>query len=256
MSIQRVRSKQAKTDVLLADPELRSYIPATERFDRSTVQRMLDRYGMIYAKPVNGTFGSGVIRIERDLSDSLPYRFQSGETRRDFEASTICSASFSYDEKKKPIWPNKASSCSNTGKKIRLAHHGSEKPARKWEATGMIGRVAHPRKIVTNYHAGGTPLPVPKLLSGYLSGDRLRAYERRLRKLGVSVAEALEKKYPGLKEIGIDVAVDQAMKPWILEVNTLPDPFLFRKLPDRSVFRTIYAYAVAYGRFKTRKRRA
>jgi len=257
MSIQRVRSKQAKTDVLLADPELRSYIPATERFDRSTVQRMLDRYGMIYAKPVNGTFGSGVIRIERDLSDSLPYRFQSGETRRDFEGFDDMFGQLLLAKKKKAYLAQQGIELlKHRGRRFDLRIMVQKNPQRKWEATGMIGRVAHPRKIVTNYHAGGTPLPVPKLLSGYLSGDRLRAYERRLRKLGVSVAEALEKKYPGLKEIGIDVAVDQAMKPWILEVNTLPDPFLFRKLPDRSVFRTIYAYAVAYGRFKTRKRRA
>ena len=120
----------------------------------------------------------------------------------------------------------------------------------------MIGRVAHPRKIVTNYHAGGTPKSVRTLMTEHLSPGQWPPFEARLRKLGVSVAEALTRKFPRLKEIGIDVAVDEDHKLWILEVNTLPDPFLFKKLPDKKVFRKIYAYAVSYGRFKPRKRKA
>jgi len=128
-------------------------------------------------------------------------------------------------------------------------------PRSRWESTGIIGRVAHPRKIVTNYHAGGTPMPFSRLLSGYLNAGQRNDYENRLRKLGVSVAEALNQRYPRLKEIGLDVAIDESLRPWILEVNTFPDPYIFRKLPDRSVFRKIYSYANAYGRFKPRKRK-
>ncbi|WP_338130749.1 YheC/YheD family protein [Cohnella ginsengisoli] len=125
-------------------------------------------------------------------------------------------------------------------------------PAGQWETTGIIGRLAHPRKIVTNYHAGGTPLPMETLMKTHLekAGRTSRGYRRELSKLGVDVALVLGKRFPGLKEIGIDVAVDTALKPWILEVNTLPDPYIFLRLPDRGVYRRIRKYAIAYGRFR------
>ncbi|MDF0752826.1 YheC/YheD family protein, partial [Marinobacter sp. 71-i] len=80
-------------------------------------------------------------------------------------------------------------------------------PAGQWETTGIIGRLAHPRKIVTNYHAGGTPLPMETLMKSHLekAGRTSRAYRRELSKLGVDVASALGTRFPGLREIGIDV---------------------------------------------------
>ncbi|MFC5469438.1 YheC/YheD family protein [Cohnella suwonensis] len=257
MSIQRVRSKWAKTDVLLADADLRRHVPDTARFDRSTVAAFLQKHGMIYVKPVDGTFGSGVIRVEYAGAADSPYRFQSGETKYAFASFDDMYPKLISVKKNKPYLVQQG---------IHLLKHGGRRfdlrvmvqmnPQSKWETTGMIGRVAHPRKIVTNYHAGGTPMPLEKLFSSHLTKERRIAFGNKLRKLGIDVAVALEKKYPRLKEIGVDVAVDTKFNAWVLEVNTLPDPFLFKKLPNRAVFRRIYAYAVAYGRFRARKRGA
>ncbi|MFB9278373.1 YheC/YheD family protein [Cohnella cellulosilytica] len=256
MPIQRVRSKRAKTNALMADPELRDYIPATESFDRRTVERMLEQFGMIYVKPVNGTFGRGVIRIEKPETSSA-YRFQSGERRYEFPSfDGMYRRLLSVKKPRAYLSQQGIHLLKYQGRSFDLRVMVQINPQSVWETTGMIGRVAHPRKIVTNYHAGGTPAPVRTLMAEHLTSEQWPPFEDRLRKLGVSVAAALARRFPRLKEIGIDIAVDESLKPWILEVNTLPDPFLFRRLPDKSVFRKIYAYAVSYGRFKSRKRRA
>jgi hypothetical protein len=88
------------------------------------------------------------------------------------------------------------------------------------------------------------------LLRPYLNGEQRNQLYARLRRIGVKVASAMERRYPRVKELGIDIALDAGMRPWILEVNTMPDPFIFRKLPSRETFRRIYRYAVAYGRFR------
>jgi D-alanine-D-alanine ligase-like ATP-grasp enzyme len=54
--------------------------------------------------------------------------------------------------------------------------------------------------------------------------------------------------YPGMKEIGVDVALDRELRPWILEVNTRPDHCPFAVLQDQTMIRRIVHYGKQYGR--------
>lgn len=251
MAIQRVTGKWEKTNVLLRDATLQSLIPHTAKLSKDRLEEMLGRYGMVYVKPNRGTFGQGVIRIEKQEGH---YTFQSGITKRSFTSLDAL-----YSELKRAT----GSRLYLIQRGIHLLKHRNRRfdfrvmvqisPAGKWETTGIIGRLAHPKKIVTNYHSGGTPLPYERLMSTHQSSSEQASYTAKLRKIGVQVAQQLHSTYPRLKEIGVDVAVDTKLEPWILEVNTKPDPYLFRKLKDKSIFRKVYRYAAAYGRFKVKR---
>jgi glutathione synthase/RimK-type ligase-like ATP-grasp enzyme len=196
---------------------------------------------MVYVKPNIGSFGNGVIRVEWRQNADKPYQYQLGLQQRRFGTAEELSRSL----------------LDATGHRKYLIQQGIQLLTYRkhrfdirvmvqrtlhdtWETTGVIGRVADPRKIVTNVHNGGTLKPVETLMSAYLSADRLQQFIRELRSLGVKVGRALQRRYPGLKELGIDVAVDHNNRPWILEVNTAPDPYIFRKLKDKSVYRKVY----------------
>lgn len=253
MSIQRVRSKWTKTDVLLADPLIREHVPSTQSFQRSNVEQMLNQYEMIYVKPIFGTFGNGVIRIEKKSGISSPFVFQSGKRKYAFTSFSAMYHKLLLVKKKKAYLAQQGIHLLEySGRRFDLRVMVQKNPHSEWETTGLIGRVAHPRKIITNYHAGGTPMPVTRLLKKYLTEEQLAFYQVKLRQLGVDIAKVMERSFPRIKEIGVDIAIDHNLKPWVLEVNTLPDPFLFKRLPSRAVFRRIYAYAVFYGRFRKR----
>ncbi|MNO08528.1 hypothetical protein D3C81_2312260 [compost metagenome] len=64
------------------------------------------------------------------------------------------------------------------------------------------------------------------------------------------MAAQLARRFPNLKEIGLDIAIDEQHQIWILEVNTLPALFPFKSLENKDIYKKIYRYAVSYGRFK------
>ncbi|MNN54888.1 Endospore coat-associated protein YheD [compost metagenome] len=124
-------------------------------------------------------------------------------------------------------------------------------PKNTWETTGFIGRLAAPHKIITNHHGGGEIMTMESLLAPYLTPKEFIELYKEMKKLGVLTAAGLARKYPNLKEIGIDIAIDQAIKLWILEVNTLPALFPFKTLENKDIYKKIRRYAVAYGRYKS-----
>jgi hypothetical protein len=247
-----ITSKWGKTKVLMRSPQICPHIPDTRRMTRHSLLSMLKQYGMVYVKPNRGTFGAGVMRVEAVLRPgSVLFTYQSG-----LKVKRFSSYNAMYDSLRRL-----------TGKRLYLVQKGihllthrkrrfdirvmvQQNLKRQWETTGIVGRLAAPKKVVTNIHNGGTVTAVGKLLSGHTAEGRKRRLVKSMRSLGLVVAKRMHRAYPGVKEVGLDVALDRTLYPWILEVNTMPDPYIFTKLKDKSIFRRIARYARAYGRLK------
>lgn len=234
---------------------MHSYIPLTKRFSRETLHRMLHDYGMVYVKPVSGTYGNGVIRVERSGGQEGGYRFQHGTIERSaagFDA--LYEGLGPYVGRKGYIVQKGIHLLKHRGRRFDLRVMVQKNLSNRWETSGIIGRLAHPRKIITNYTGGGTIMPVQELLSTHLSPAETGTLQAKLRRLGVMIGKQLQTAYPRLKELGVDVAIDTKFRPWVLEVNTKPHPYIFNKLADKSMHRKVTRYAAAYGGIKRKKR--
>ncbi|CAM4462399.1 YheC/YheD family protein [Paenibacillus tarimensis] len=251
MTIRIVKSKLAKTKYLMSSQVLRQYIPVTLPLTKQALVNLLAHYHLVYVKPDLGKNGLGVMRVEQPSASSFRLRY--GTHNFEFNsADDLYHAIEKYAKHRRYLIQQGIHLLTYQRRPFDIRVMVQQSPAGKWETTGIIGRVAHPDRIVTNCRSGGTAIAYNTLMSNYLTGHERSRLEHHLGKLGLEVAQHLRHRYPGIKEVGLDVALDSSFHPWLLEVNTLPNPFLFKKLKDKSVYQKISRYAAAYGRFSKR----
>lgn len=245
------RSRKGLGDKLVMNRALRTnkwlarFIPETRRMNRDVLKAMLRKYRMVYIKPCRGNKGRGVIRAELERNGC---RIREGTRSKRYA---------SVDQAYRAIKKGAGGKPHLVQRGIRvLRHKGRPFDVRimvqrsrkgKWVATGHVGRVAHPRKVVTNGSQGGSIYPLEVLLKAHMDKKKRTALIAKIRKISLQCAKQYEAAWGG-KEIGADIAIDGRRRPWILEVNTIPDPCPFTKLDDQTMIRRIVRYGRAYGR--------
>jgi glutathione synthase/RimK-type ligase-like ATP-grasp enzyme len=241
-----ITSKWEKTKMLVGSPALAPHVPETKRMNGRTLKKLLDRYGMAYVKPVSGSLGNGVMKVEREAQGT--YRIHAGTRQK--RLST-------YREAYRWIDAHKRNRPYLAQRGIRVLRFGGRpvdfrvmiqrRSDRTWEVTGKLARVAHPLKAVTNGSQGGSIYPVDRVLARKAGRTRAQRLLRTFDRLARLTARRFGRFHPRMNELGLDIAVDGKLRAWILEVNTRPDPKPFKLLPDPAMLRRIVRLARGYG---------
>lgn len=237
-------TKKNVSNSLQNNKELRGNVPKTKLYNKSILKMMLEKYDMIYVKPNRGTGGKGIIRVEK-----------LGEGSYKYQLSTITRSFKSFDSMANSINKKTVSEKYVIQHGIHLLRHNNrlfdlrimvqKNPKGKWETTGIIGRLGHPKKIVTNVCKGGISMPIEVLLKAHV--PNIPKYKKRLERLGYRVAKQLNKTFPRIKELGLDVGIDRNLHPWILEANPKPAIYGFKTLKDKRIYQKMFLYQKAYG---------
>ncbi|MEF2246995.1 MULTISPECIES: YheC/YheD family protein [unclassified Paenibacillus] len=252
-SAQKLSSKWRKTKLLGSEASLQKHIPVTRPMTRTTLNTMLASNGMVYVKPSIGSLGRGVMRVERFYDQyngrRISYAYQLGASRRvfgDYEA--LYGALLKETKGKRYIVQRGIHALKHDGNVFDLRVVVQRSPSGGWEVTGIVGRVAQPGKIVSNGTQGGSIMPAQQLLYNHTGFSNHQRLMRQLERIGIQTMKKMHRANPKLKEIGIDIAIDRNLKPWILEVNVRPDHCPFAVLRDQTMIKRIIQYGAAYGR--------
>jgi hypothetical protein len=237
-------------------PVIRSYLPPTSLYQRSSLTEYLNKYQCVYVKPSNKHMGQGILKVWKTEDG---YRFVK-ERGKSVNASTI-------DELYQEINRHSVSARYVIQKGIDLAEvNGRPFDIRvmmmrngrgSWQYAGMLAKVAGAGSIITNVaRGGGYVMKVSQALkqSKSIEPNRIRTVIRDMIRLSYQVCRHFNK-YKYSSQIGIDYAVDKKGRLSIIEVNfDFPSHGLFAKLPDKTYFRTIKRLANQY-RLRVRRRK-
>ncbi|MGZ9585337.1 YheC/YheD family protein [Paenibacillus marinisediminis] len=219
MDGRQLASKWLKTEALLSDRRVASYVPATRMFNTSNLHQMLNLYDFVVIKPVVGGGGAGVIKVAKDGSR---YQYTYMTKTRSFDGFDGMVRSLITVKKKRSYLIQRG---------IRLATIDGRpidyrvkivKVNGRWAFRALVGRIARRGLFVTNLCRGGTMVKARYGLRSSLSGSNIGAKMGEMRRVARICTSILEAKYPGIGQLGFDYGLDGSGRIWIFEVNTRP----------------------------------
>jgi len=244
-------------------PSFRQHLPATRLYGSSEdISAMLAKFPLVYLKPINGTGGRGILRIEKLRNGALLLQGRD-HSRRIIEPKRISRDQLGAELRK---WQKKGEKyIAQQGLNIKLPNgrvHDYRMLVQKngsgeWEVTGCAGRVGPPRSITSNLHGGGEAVPMNTLLRRWVGSEAALAQIRETaERFGVSVARYLESTYGALCELALDLAIDRSGKVWLLEVNPKPAREVFIQAGERETYRRAVTRPMEYALWLYRQRRS
>lgn len=235
---------------LSAKSKLKKHLPHTMSFSKKNLRKMVSEHDMLYIKPNVGSLGLGIFKVTQ--SDE-GYTVQTNKRTRSFDEITEMYhfiKSIKKKKKKKLLIQEGIRLDKVQGKPYDLRAMVQRKPRGSWVITGIFAKVGKSGRIVTNFHQGGRLMTMTKLFKRlHLSEDKAESRLSRISTMAMNTAHVLSGRKKGMREMGIDIAVDKDKKHlYILEVNSRQPQFLPVKRISRSMYNRMKSYARTYGR--------
>ncbi len=234
-------------ECLSRSPRTAQWLPRTEVLtERAQLERWLREERLIYLKLNEGRAGKGTIRVEAGPTGYRLVRYEEhAEGERQLERTFP-----SREQVVRALWKEVGERDYLMQRGIELATHEGrrfdvclllQKGRRgRWALTGMAASVGGAGHITTHYSWMGD---AGHVLEEALGAARADVLTQRLRRMGLAVAEELERQLaPSLGRIGemtLDVGIAKDGGVWFFEANSKPLVFPRRTLRVRSWVRSM-----------------
>ncbi|MGX4585744.1 YheC/YheD family protein [Paenibacillus chitinolyticus] len=244
-----IESKWKKTQWLLKDSYFRKYVPHTLPFNKKNLSAMLDDYSSVFFKPTNGSGGINIIRIRKT---DRGYLSQTNATETSYSTMNQLYRDLNrFAGSRSYLLQKGIHLAKSNGKPFDIRVMVQKTRQGDWVSTALFTKIGSPNKVTTNYNQGGTVRTFSETMNGTdFSPTFTPQLESKLKRLGVAVGKNFDRHHKGFQELGLDVALDQTGKPWILEVNTRPQIYPLKALKNKNLYYKILSYGKHYGRFK------
>lgn len=211
--------------ILSKHPSMKELMPESKTFDANELKAFLKKYKMVFLKPTNGSLGNGIIRLVKLENNKNEWLMES------ITANGIVSSVHPTNEligkcmkriRKQPYIVQQGLSLITYDKRpvdfrVLVQKNGSG----KWSITSAVGRIANEQHFVSNLARGGTIRKAYDVLKEI--DTPFKPSVQKLKRVALEIAHHFEQLAEGFyAELGIDLAIDERGKIWLIEINSKP----------------------------------
>jgi hypothetical protein len=228
------------------------YLPESYAF-QSTAQlkSMCTKYRVVFLKPITGSLGKGIMRISRTQSGyQIASSSVSGVTTRQYNSLTALISAISSKVRAGKFQIQQGLNLITVGDRpVDFRALVQKSISNRWKVTSIVARTAGNNRFVSNIAQGGSVGTVRQTVGKSNMSGSTKGVSARLEKAALTIARGIETRIPyHFGELGIDLALDQGGRVWLLEVNSKPSKNDSSILTD-SAIRPSVKQVVQYSRY-------
>ena len=230
--------------------ELQPFFLPTNKYTLSSFKKMISTCKEVLLKPINGSQGIGIIKVNRSL--------ECVEVTKDGEHhATFTSLILFHD------WIMAKETTFILQPFLKL-HTANQEPydlrvllqkGKNGEWVDRFRAIRHGGvgKITANLATGGAILQYKEWLEQF-SNEEQHELEATITRLVRNLSKEIDKKFHPLFEIGVDIAIDCNLNPWILDINSKPGHKMIEMTANEQIKQQTYASPARYCVFLKSKR--
>lgn len=228
--------------ILAAHPILKNYLPDTNLVsDFNRVDQMINKYRIVYMKPVAGSQGRNIIKIAlKDRPNRYHYQYQMNNQMYNGTSANMSGLRRSLRRvmgNQTYIVQNQINLLRSEGNILDVRVLVQKDDTGNFTVTGKACRVGKPGSITSNISAGGHGSKLNLVLARNFSEPKQRqSIIDEIDMVACEAAKVLEASASGpIGELGIDIGIDRSGKIWFIEANLRPARKLFSMIGESEV---------------------
>lgn len=241
------------------NPLIADHLPDTKLFKngRSLLQ-FLSLHRTVFLKPVNGTGGRGILRIEKIGRATYQIRGRDAHrriiTEQTLDVRTMLRKAYAWTSGRKYLMQQGIDISLNNGRVHDFRMLVQKDGTGVWKITGCAGRIGAQNSVTSNLHGGGRAIEMDRLLNmRFNDEERIGQIQDNSKTLAMDIVDELEQEYGRLCELALDLAVDRDGKVWLIEINPKPGRNIFLQINDLIAYRTAIARPLEYAKWLHKK---
>ncbi|MBG9800147.1 YheC/YheD family protein [Brevibacillus laterosporus] len=238
---------------LWTQDNLRHYLPETKLFRNRAFTDMLNKYDIIYVKPVIGSVGAGVARIEQKPDGYFFYSSQTSESFQHLEE--LVQFVEKWVKNKTYIVQQGIPLCKYQDRTFDVRVSIQKDQLHEWKISGMVAKLANLDNKLSNLAQGGSAEQLETVLGSLFATQSIPIVVRRLQTACFAIVEQLELNESSLVDLGLDMGIDQFGLPYFIEANVRDQRYSFFKAGEKAMFYQTYETPLEFGATLYRKKK-
>lgn len=237
------------------EPGLNPHIPYTVLYHSpQDVLEMLERFSIIYIKPIFGLQGRGIVRISVE-NRMLILKYRESGTNRIVTFKDRGKAGEYIQERFRHgryLIQQAVDLLEYKGGLVDFRCVVQKNQSNKWVCQAIIGRSGVKDSIVSNISSGGAAFTAKNILRKAIatSEENIDELKKKIAAFAITVCHKLDEYGINCGTLGLDIGMDPQGGLWLIEINNRdPDPSIAMDIHDLPLYYTLKTGPLFYAKF-------